>query len=649
MFQLSFLNTGLLIFAAATILPLVIWLLAKRKPKRIVFPSLRFIKLSKDQDKKRTKLKNILLLIIRMLIILLTVLAIARPMLRIPGAKPGKKHPPTAIAIILDTSYSMDYTTGTKSLLDHAKTAILEINRLSTYNDRLILISSDPDWNRLHSQIYAEDIPNDLIRQIQICHQPAPMEDLINLAIRKLADTKMPNREIYLLTDRQNQPYPAKPELPIHLVPLPQPDSYGNLACSDAKPIPQLVQKSRSQMIEFKLSNYGDQERKEVLVKAVVNDIKLAEKFISIPARQTLTESILIELQQDGWQKGYIEVMDDRLSPDNRAYFAFPFYLSPRIAVISESSSLPPALASVISVYKGTGTLTMMHPLSVNSAALDTYNLIIVQQVSSLNQKLSEILQEASTNGKGILYNPGRQISADYKAFLNRSFGINLGDYGTGEKSIDFVNRHHYISTLVAGKDNPYNRISDYHSARATSAANTILSASGDAVMLASDGAVLCLMDLSSLRNRFLLDPAFPVLMIRSLQFLDNGSPELSKLTLGDRITASSITLPDGKRIDLANRSLTLTEPGLYIKHGSSDQTVAVDPDYLEGDYKPLEIKANKYYKFLGSNWKEQIFYSRLGNELWKYLLIAALILIILEIILVKLEEARPVRTDSRE
>jgi hypothetical protein len=140
------------------------------------------------------------------------------------------------------------------------------------------------------------------------------MEDLIDLAIRKLAETQLPNREIYLLTDKQNQSYPVKPELPIHLIPLPEPESYANLACSDAKPIPQLVQKSRSQMIEFKLSNYGDQERKEVLVKAVVNDIKLAEKFISIPARQTLTESILIELQQDGWQKGYIEVMDDRLS-----------------------------------------------------------------------------------------------------------------------------------------------------------------------------------------------------------------------------------------------------------------------------------------------------------------------------------------------
>ncbi|HCM16181.1 MAG TPA: hypothetical protein DHW79_09625, partial [Candidatus Cloacimonas sp.] len=43
MYQLSFLNAGLLFFAAATVLPLLIWLLAKKKPRRIIFSSLRFI------------------------------------------------------------------------------------------------------------------------------------------------------------------------------------------------------------------------------------------------------------------------------------------------------------------------------------------------------------------------------------------------------------------------------------------------------------------------------------------------------------------------------------------------------------------------------------------------------------------------------
>ncbi|MGC9362859.1 MAG: BatA domain-containing protein, partial [Candidatus Syntrophosphaera sp.] len=84
---LSFLNSGLLLFTAATVLPLLIWLLAKKKPKRVVFPTLRFIKASQEQEKKRSKLKNIILLIIRMLIILLVTLAATRPLLRSSGLK----------------------------------------------------------------------------------------------------------------------------------------------------------------------------------------------------------------------------------------------------------------------------------------------------------------------------------------------------------------------------------------------------------------------------------------------------------------------------------------------------------------------------------------------------------------------------------
>ncbi len=104
-----------------------------------MFSSLRFIKLSQQQEKSRTKITNsIILLIIRMLIILLVALAIARPMLASSRLKKSGKHPPTAIAIVLDTSYSMDYVEDRQSRLAKAKEAIKRINRRATDDDRLL-------------------------------------------------------------------------------------------------------------------------------------------------------------------------------------------------------------------------------------------------------------------------------------------------------------------------------------------------------------------------------------------------------------------------------------------------------------------------------------------------------------------------------
>ncbi len=47
-----------------------------------------------------------------------------------------------------------------------------------------------------------------------------------------------------------------------------------------------------------------------------------------------MKETITFELREEGWQSGYIEVLDEYLTADNRSYFAFEFYQKPRVAVI---------------------------------------------------------------------------------------------------------------------------------------------------------------------------------------------------------------------------------------------------------------------------------------------------------------------------
>ena len=390
MFQLSFLNATLLFFALATILPLLIWLLAKKKPPKIVFPTLRFIKLSKEQEKSRSKLKNILLLIIRMLIILLVVLAVSRPMLSSPKLKPSGKHPPTAIAILIDTSYSMDYAESGKSSLQYAKDALEKINSKANPDDRFIPLSSDENWNLMHSQIYAGSLPETLIDQLKITFNPLSLEEMLAQAETKLSESQMPNREIYLITDLRIPPTKLKTNIPIALIPLPETSDYENLAIISANALPQLVEKHKQQLIQFTVANYGSTDRQDVLVKAVINDIKLAEKFISIPSQSTIIETIPVDLRSDGWQSGYVEVNDERQIMDNRFYFAFPFYSKPRIAVISQNNNLPPILATVLRVYSSS-TLQVISPDALSLSDLDKFQLFIVYDCGPLTTRLREI------------------------------------------------------------------------------------------------------------------------------------------------------------------------------------------------------------------------------------------------------------------
>ena len=380
MFQISFLHSSLLFFTAATLLPLIVWLIAKRKPPKVVIPSLRFVKQSQEEQKKRSQLKNILLLIIRMLIILLITLAIARPQVYSPRLKDSSRHPPTALGIVLDNSFSMDYFHEGKSNLERAKEAITKINGLCNPADKVLLISLDESWNLLHSQVFAGKIPEDLISQIGITHNPISITDAFKQAKDKLALSGLPNRELYLLTDRQAADYPDKFELDVHLIPLELEKTRENISISELKPRSQLVDKTRRQSLDFTVINHGAEDVKDLLIRAILKDQRVSEKFIDLPAGQQKQESITIELMEDGWQTGYVEVVEERLLHDNRSYFAFPHSLSPKLAVISTQSVLPFYLDSALSVFAGgTGRYKLIHPDALRLASFSRRSTVLAE------------------------------------------------------------------------------------------------------------------------------------------------------------------------------------------------------------------------------------------------------------------------------
>ncbi len=641
---LSFLNSGLLLFTAATVLPLLIWLLAKKRPKRVVFSTLRFIKAGQEQEHKRTRLKNILLLIIRMLIILLVTLAATRPLLRSARLKPSPKHPPTAIAILLDTSYSMDYVEETRSSLDRARDALARISRLCDAEDRLILITSDAAWNRLHAQIYAGPLPEDLSARIATTYDPLPLSAMHELAAAKLAGTQLANRELYYLTDGQKQEYPPSPDPPLHVIdvsPAGQPD---NLSCSRARVLPQLVERSRRQSIEFQLTNHGPRDRDEVLVQVVLGGARVAEKFVSLPARQTLNQSIVVDLRQDGWQSGFVEVVDDRLDKDNRAWFSFPFQLAPRVAVVCGPGALPPQLGSLLSVYAGSGgRIDRVDPAQLNLALLDSYQTFVFLGSAPWSPKLRDIVARLRESDRGALFCLDAGLSTDYRSLLAGLFGISFGAWQPEPRALGYVSPHHYTTSLLAGKTIRHNTLAGSWQLSGTGAV-TLLGGGDRRFALAQDNFVLWNFDPADRRSTFPLDAAFAVFAYRSLEHAGTQIAAGEDHFLGDTVSAAAMVLPGGQTLQLAGRPHKLEQPGIHIlrQADGSEKLIAANATPQESEFAPMAYTGLKNVKPLGQNWERQLFHTRLGHDLWKILLAAALALVVLELILVKTEELRP-------
>src|SRR6476660_517485 len=112
--RLLFTNIGLLAGLAALAIPVVIHLLLKRKKQRLRFSTIQCFQKQDQQSTKNRKLRNLLLLAVRLLLLALLVLAFARPYLPQNQIGPGAQKRRQVIFVV-DRSASMQ-ANGTDGL-----------------------------------------------------------------------------------------------------------------------------------------------------------------------------------------------------------------------------------------------------------------------------------------------------------------------------------------------------------------------------------------------------------------------------------------------------------------------------------------------------------------------------------------------------
>lgn len=102
-----FMNPLLLFAALAAGGPLLIHLMLRNRPKRQVLPTLRFLPESALQTVAMHRLKNLLLLLLRVLVVLLIAAAFARPYLGASTAAEDGPQSEIGAVFAVDTSLSM--------------------------------------------------------------------------------------------------------------------------------------------------------------------------------------------------------------------------------------------------------------------------------------------------------------------------------------------------------------------------------------------------------------------------------------------------------------------------------------------------------------------------------------------------------------
>jgi len=139
---MGFLSPLLLALGAAVAVPLVLHLFQRHQGPRVVFPAVRYLRRAETEHARRIRLRQILLMLLRIAAILVIAAAAARPFLHAAGTS----HQPTAVAIVLDNSMSTSAVVGDRRVLDELEDRALETLADAEPEDRFWLIRAGSPW-----------------------------------------------------------------------------------------------------------------------------------------------------------------------------------------------------------------------------------------------------------------------------------------------------------------------------------------------------------------------------------------------------------------------------------------------------------------------------------------------------------------------
>lgn len=138
---MSFLAPWGLLLAAAAIVPLLLHLLRRRTGARVEFPALRYLLRAEKEHAHEVRMRNLLLMLVRVGIVLALALTIARPL----GPLPGAGHAPAAVVLLVDNSLSSSAAGREGPVLARILAGARTMLEGARSGDRLWLVTMDAE------------------------------------------------------------------------------------------------------------------------------------------------------------------------------------------------------------------------------------------------------------------------------------------------------------------------------------------------------------------------------------------------------------------------------------------------------------------------------------------------------------------------
>jgi len=426
---LSFLNAAFLAGIVAAALPILIHLFSRRKAPRLDWGSTRFLRELNRQRIRRVKLRQLLLLALRALAVILFAIAMGRPALT-GGWVLGGKAPSTAV-ILLDTSYSMGAVRGESPGFDLARRRAGEILDLLGEGDEGYLVTAGGEAESFTPYAVQDlGLIRDYVGKLAPSHRAGGMGEGLALAARLLRGSKNLNKELYVVSDLQRSAWSGvadsttpdlglPPEAAVCVTGLGD-QAIDNLAIDDVEVEQSAVSGGRGLLV--KVSNHTGHAQRSVPVRAMLGERVAGEAFADIAPGATAEVRIDLGAGPLTERSGRVQIPEDALALDDVRYFVLD---ANRRATVGIVGDLTPGggddfvrLALAPDPAASRFDVRMIPSTALPAADLSDLSVVVLAGVSTIERDGVEKLKTFVRGGGGLLIFPGEH--SDLRAYSDR-------------------------------------------------------------------------------------------------------------------------------------------------------------------------------------------------------------------------------------
>ncbi|MFZ4523722.1 MAG: BatA domain-containing protein [Bacteroidales bacterium] len=416
---MQFVNPFFLVAFISLAIPILIHLFNFRKYKKVYFTNVHFLQEIQQETKKQSQLRQLLILLARLLAVASLVLAFAQPYL--PASIHQKKlTSQRAVSIYIDNSFSMDAVATEGKLIDISKAKALEIASAYSQSDLFQLITND--FEGRHQRFVNQDDFRKLVEEVQVSSASRPISEVINRQGDLLLENQKMNREAYLISDFQKNTASmlhTKPDTAVSLFLVPLASAKrDNLYIDTLFFVSPVHQPGQPVSLRIRIHNASNGSLEKIPVKLTINSVQKAISSFSAGANATVEVTLPFTENPSGIQYGQVEIVDYPIVYDDKFYFSYT--VLPSIPVLCINEKAENVYLNALFNNDSTIRFTNSQVKQLDYGNLFSNALLILNSPEEVSSGLAQELNRyVRAGGHLVVFPPAKGNSGSYNAMLS--------------------------------------------------------------------------------------------------------------------------------------------------------------------------------------------------------------------------------------